>query len=225
MGTTQQPAVFDARGAERFAALWAGFDTGNMSEPEAMSKGRAARRMVAEKKLRMIDALELPEIRQALDDQMQPLRQAVPDVAALRVEAEALRAKLAVVVPKLREVAEALKEEKETTVVHFVLSYGIVALGPAIALFLGNGWLIGVNAVCCLVLTGMCFFDGKLERRVMDSWQTIKDRALVYYSRASQIVFGLNALLYIGCCVVAGGPVGPVAYIGFLYHCCQWKVS
>jgi hypothetical protein len=226
MGTTQhQSAVFDAKGAERFAALWAGWDTWNASEPEAMSKGRAARRMVAEKGLRIIDALELPEIRQALDDQMQPIRQAVPDVAALRAEAEDLRGKLALVVPKLREVAEALKEEKETTVVLLVMSCALGTSGAVIGVILGNGWLIGTDAVCLLVLVAMCFLDGNSERRCMDTWQMVKEKALLTYVWASQIGFGLNALLYIACCVVAGGPVGPVSYIGFLYHCCQWKVG
>lgn len=226
MGTTQQnPAVFDAKAAERFAALWAGWDTGNASEPEAMSKGRAARRMVAERKLRIIDALELPEIRRAIDHQMQPIRMAVPDVRDLQDEAEDLRGKLAMVVPKLREVAEALKQETETTVVLLALSCGLGVSGAVVGSFLGNGWLIAANAVCLLVISAMCFCDGNSERRCMDTWQMVKEKAVLYYVLASQIVFGLNVLLYIACCIVAGGPVGPVTYIGFLYHCCQWKVS
>jgi hypothetical protein len=86
MPVTQQQAVFTTEEAERFAALWAGFDTGNASEAEAMGKGRALRRMVAAKGLRLADAVELPEIRAALDAQMQPVRQPLPDVAALQEE-------------------------------------------------------------------------------------------------------------------------------------------
>jgi hypothetical protein len=127
MGTTQQqPRVFDAQDAERFAALVAGADTGNPSEPEAMGKFRFLRRMLAERKLRLVDALELPEIRQALDDQMQPIRQAVPAVAALQAENEDLRGKLAVAVPKVRELAEAIKKEREKTVVVRVVVLGFV---------------------------------------------------------------------------------------------------
>jgi len=111
----QQPMVFDAKEAERFAALWAGFDTGNASEAEAMGKGRVMRRMAAERNLRIVDALELPEIRQALDDQMQPARMPVPDVAALRAENEDLQEKLARVVPEVTRLADALTRETELT--------------------------------------------------------------------------------------------------------------
>jgi hypothetical protein len=86
MPVTQQQALFTSEEAGRFAALWAGFDTGNASEAEAMGKGRALRRMVAAKGVRLADAYELPEIRAALDAQMQPVRQAMPDVAALQEE-------------------------------------------------------------------------------------------------------------------------------------------
>ncbi len=84
--------------------MWAGFDIGNQNEAEAMSKGRAVRRMLAGKTfddgtpLRLVDALELPEIRQALDDQMQPVR---VHVAALQAENEDLRGKLAQVLPEI----------------------------------------------------------------------------------------------------------------------------
>ena len=111
MPGTQAQATFSTEEAQRFAALIAGFDTGNPSEAEAMGKGRAMRRMLVEKGLRLVDALKLPEIRQALDDQMQPARQAVADTAALEAELEAskaelddLRGKLAFAMPKLAEV-------------------------------------------------------------------------------------------------------------------------
>ena len=74
MEATQQQPKFDAKEARRFAALMAGFDTGNPSDLEAMGKGLMLRRMVAEKKIRLVDAWELPEIREALDAQLEPVR-------------------------------------------------------------------------------------------------------------------------------------------------------
>jgi hypothetical protein len=67
-------AIFTKDEAQRFAALMAGFDTGNPSEPEAISKGCVLRRMAAEKHLRLVDAWELPEIRRAIDAQLEPAR-------------------------------------------------------------------------------------------------------------------------------------------------------
>ncbi len=64
--------------AKRFAALLAGFDTGNPSEEEALAKGRALRRMAADMGLRVVDVMELPDVKQAIDDQMRPKRQENP---------------------------------------------------------------------------------------------------------------------------------------------------
>jgi hypothetical protein len=114
MPAAQYEPKFTDPEAQRFAALWAGFETGNLSEAEAMGKGRIVRRMFAAKGLRIIDALELPEIRKAIDDQLQPVRAANSDTAA-QAEVEELRGKLAVVVPKVRELTEALTREKELT--------------------------------------------------------------------------------------------------------------
>jgi len=77
MAARQQTQHFTDAEADRFAALMAGFDTGNPSEAEAMNKGRAARRMAIEKGLRLCDAWELPEIRHAVDRQLQPVRAAI----------------------------------------------------------------------------------------------------------------------------------------------------
>jgi len=67
-------AVFSQSEANKFAALLAGFDVQNESEAEAISKGRMLRRMAIEKNIRLVDAWELPEIREAIDEQLQPLR-------------------------------------------------------------------------------------------------------------------------------------------------------
>jgi Mg2+ and Co2+ transporter CorA len=151
----QQPMVFDAKEAERFAALWAGFDTGNTSEAEAMGKGRVMRRMAAERNLRIVDALELPEIRQALDDQMQPVRQAVPDVAAMQAELEDLRGKLAFVVPKLREVTDALAKDRTDAVEGMAMGGGIF-LGSA--LVAGTFGMTGGIVVFVLALVMLVIF-------------------------------------------------------------------
>jgi hypothetical protein len=90
MPVTQQQLKFTPEGAERFATVWAGFDVGNSNDAEAKNKGNALRHMMAGKTLddgaalRLVDALELSEIRAALDAQMQPVRLPVPDVAAMQ---------------------------------------------------------------------------------------------------------------------------------------------
>ena len=114
MASTQQEPKFTTEEAQRFAALVAGFDAGNPSEAEAMGKARMMRRMAVAKGLRLVDVFELPEIRKAIDDQLQPVRSANTECAA-KAEADELRGKLAVVVPKLREMTEALTREKELT--------------------------------------------------------------------------------------------------------------
>jgi hypothetical protein len=77
MAAVRQERKFTNPEADRFAALTAGFDIGNPSDEEAVSKGIMMRRMAAEKNIRIIDAWELPEIREAIDRQLQPVRAAV----------------------------------------------------------------------------------------------------------------------------------------------------
>jgi len=67
-------AKFTKDEAQRFAALTAGCDMGNPSDPEAVGKFLVLRHMVAEKKIRLVDAWELPEIRAAIDKQLEPTR-------------------------------------------------------------------------------------------------------------------------------------------------------
>ena len=140
MPVTQQQAIFTTEEAERFAKLCAGFDVCNASEAEAMGKGRALRRMLVEKKIRLVDALEMPEIRKALDDQMQPVRSPIPDVAALQAENEDLSKKLAFVVPKFREITEALAAKRHRD--DFLWS----------AFALGVGVLSFVSAVVAVII-------------------------------------------------------------------------
>jgi len=57
------------------------------------------------------------------------------------------------------------------------------------------------------------------------NWQNVKERAWFWYARTSQFLLFCNLLMYLACCAVVEHPVGPVGYIGFLYHCTQWKVG
>jgi hypothetical protein len=56
-------------------------------------------------------------------------------------------------------------------------------------------------------------------------WQILKERLQREYTTVAQWVFFANLLLFLIACVVAGGPVGPIGYIEFLYHCCHWRVK
>jgi hypothetical protein len=71
---------------EEFAKLMARFDTGNPSEAEAMNAGRAMRRMVAGNGLRLVDVIERADVKQALDLQLQPVREDSPELKAAFLE-------------------------------------------------------------------------------------------------------------------------------------------
>lgn len=119
MPTAQQnPKVINAR---LIAALMAGSDTGNACEAEAMNKFRALRRMASDAGLRIVDVLELPDVRQAIDDQMRPARQENGNLQKALEQAAALREELTERTRNVRELAELvsqqdelLKQQKET---------------------------------------------------------------------------------------------------------------
>jgi hypothetical protein len=160
MPATQSQSKFTVEEAQRFAALMAGFDTGNPSQAEADGKGRALRRMASAAGMRVIDVLELQEIRQAIDEQMQPVRHQ-GDVSALQAENEDLRARLAVVVPKVTELAEALKKEKED------LRYGgcFVSIIIAVMLVAAYHFFDGAGVVITLMaLVGILSWFGKEQK-------------------------------------------------------------
>jgi hypothetical protein len=50
-----------------------------------------------------------------------------------------------------------------------------------------------------------------------------KEDAFVWFSVASRWFLLANILLYVASCIVAGGMVGPVRYIEFVYHCCHFE--
>ena len=108
----QQQTGFDAR---RFAALLAGFDTGNACEAEALGKGRALRRMAALANTRIVDLMEVPEVKQAIDDQMQPVRKQTADLQMALEQAAALREELTERTRNVRKMAELLTRQKEET--------------------------------------------------------------------------------------------------------------
>ena len=71
--------------------------------------------MAADNNLRIVDLLEMPEIRQAIDDQMQPLRKNGRDLETAMEQAAALREELTERTRNVRALAEMLTREKETT--------------------------------------------------------------------------------------------------------------
>ena len=100
---------------ERFAALWAGFDTGNSNEAEAVNKFRALRRMAVAENLRIIDAMGRADVVQALDVQLQPVREESHEVKAALEQTAALREELTERTRNVRELAELLRRQEETS--------------------------------------------------------------------------------------------------------------
>jgi hypothetical protein len=92
---------------KRFAALWAGCDTGNASEAEALSKFRVLRRMAMAENLRIIDAMGRADVMQALDAQLQPEREESPELKAAFLEV----AKIANLAQRRQEVIDELQEQ------------------------------------------------------------------------------------------------------------------
>jgi hypothetical protein len=87
--------------ADTVAKMMARFETSNPSEAEAMTAVRMFRRMVATAGLRVIDVLERADVKQALDAQLQPVRE---DSAELQ---EAFG--------KVRQLADELAQERDIT--------------------------------------------------------------------------------------------------------------
>src|SRR5271163_1071595 len=100
--------------AKRFAALFSGFDLGNASENEAMAKGLAMRRMAAQVGTRIIDLLQLDEVREAIEIQMQPIKAENRELQEALEQAAALREELTERMRDVRNLAELLQREKQT---------------------------------------------------------------------------------------------------------------
>jgi len=56
------------------------FDTGNPSEAEAMTAGRLMRRLLVTHGLRLVDVMGRTDVMQALDAQLQPVREESPEL-------------------------------------------------------------------------------------------------------------------------------------------------
>jgi hypothetical protein len=100
---------------ERFAALWAGLDTGNGNEAEAVNKFRALRRMAVAENLRIIDAMGRADVVRALDVQLRPVREESHEVKAALEQAVALRQELTERTRNVRELTELLRRQEETS--------------------------------------------------------------------------------------------------------------
>jgi hypothetical protein len=137
--------------ARRFAALFAGFDTGNASEEEAMSKGRALRRMAADANMRIVDVLELPEVRQALDDQMRPVRGESKEMQRALEQLALLREELTARTRDVRRMAELLAKKQSGQTVHAASA----CEGSDAHSFGAQSWVFEVSAVL-LALVLLC---------------------------------------------------------------------
>jgi hypothetical protein len=151
MPNAQNKPKIDAR---RFAALLAGFDTGNGSEEEAIAKVRALRRMAEAAGMRVVDVMELPEVKQAIDDQMGPKRQESPELREALEQAAAMQEELTERTRNVRNLADSLKQERERSEAikanleiswsfdeftgAFVVGIIVGALTVALGYFIGN---------------------------------------------------------------------------------------
>jgi len=140
--------------AHRFATLLAGFDTGNGSEEEALAKGRMLRRMAEAAGMRMVDVMELPEVKEAIDAQMEPKRQESPALREALEQVECLSLELTERTHDVRNLADSLKQEQERSEAikanleiswsfdefagAFVVGIIVGALTVALGYFIGN---------------------------------------------------------------------------------------
>jgi hypothetical protein len=131
--------------ADTVAKMIARFETSNPSEAEAINAMRMFRRMVAAEGLRVVDVLERADVKQALDAQLQPVRE---DSAELK---EAFG--------KVRQLGDELAQERDITA---ELRQELVSaqprgrqacsLPPAAVDGLVNGVLVAVTALVVVAL-------------------------------------------------------------------------
>jgi hypothetical protein len=114
MPNAQNNPKIDAR---RFAALLAGFDLGNPSDEEALAKARVLRRMAGAAGMRLVDVMELPDVKQAIDDQLHPARKESDALREALEQAAALREELTERTRDVRKLAELLRQREEEAAV------------------------------------------------------------------------------------------------------------
>jgi len=166
----QKPTNFDER---RFAALLAGFDLGNASEEEAVSKGRALRRMAANVNMRVVDLMELPEVKQAIDDQMEPVRAKSAALQEALEHTSALQEELTERTRDVRRLAESLRERDEAIEAmrrEFNAAQSVPmqrrSRGPYTAMPWATSWEIQIGcALLVLVLLIVGYFAGNSKER------------------------------------------------------------
>jgi len=54
-------------------------------------------------------------------------------------------------------------------------------------------------------------------------WESVKEAAQRWYGRSAQFFLLQNIIVYLWACISAHHAVGITGYVGFLYHCCQWR--
>ncbi len=159
--------------AKRFAALLAGFDTCNSSEEEALAKGRALRRMAADARMRVVDVMELPEVKRAIDDQMRPNRKESPALQEALEQAAHLQEELTERTRNARQLADLLREQKaktekldrELALARSASSsapspFAASARAPRIGVPGNEGWMVATAAVLTIVLLVAAIFGG-----------------------------------------------------------------
>jgi hypothetical protein len=119
--------------ANEFARVMARFDTGNPSEAEAMNAARLLRRMVASNGLRFVDVMERSDVKQALDAQLQVVREENVELKAA--------------FEKVTELAELLAEERKSKAALERQLVNICLAGGGASTGLVNGALVAVVVI------------------------------------------------------------------------------
>ncbi len=188
----------EAFNARRFAALMAGFDTGNVFlEEEAVSKGRALRKMAAEANLRIVDALELPDVKKAIDEQMQPVRQESHALQTAMEQAAALREELTARTRDVRRMAELLAKARSGQKVSPAPSSD----GSGAAHSFGSqSWVFEAGAVLlALLLMGMAALSIKVfqKGRLCELGNHQGTRENKWYGMVGQFLLFQNIVFYL----------------------------
>ena len=103
----------DPAEARRFAGLLAGFDTGTGDDTEALAKALAMRRIAAKHNTRIVDVLEMRNVRLAVDDQLQPVRAESEALLDALDKAEAYREELTERICDVGNLAEMVEQKEE----------------------------------------------------------------------------------------------------------------
>jgi hypothetical protein len=145
----------DGLNAERFAALWAGCDAGNANEAEALSKFRLLRRMVIAENLRIVDAMGRADVMQALDAQLEPVREESPELKAAFLQV----AQLAELANERQELIAELEQELVAASGTGISSHLARRAQPVSSGELVNGGLVAALAIIAALLMLAALFQ------------------------------------------------------------------